>query len=118
MCATPVVINFTDDNGDGITNNDDIPDVAFLTYDREGDGCCNTEATIRIHSGACDAGGGMVHLADIDEDDIDAFNGSGYYLNNDTGMAGADLDGDGVAELVAITKKNTSNNNVQGTVAF
>ena len=109
VVATPIVINLTDD---------DIPDIALLTYDLEGDGCCNSEATLRVYSGQCQPDGSMLHIADLDEQLIEAFNASGYFISNDSGIAAGDLDGDGVAELVAITKTSTANNTVQGTVAF
>jgi hypothetical protein len=109
VVATPIVIDVTDD---------DIPDIATLTYDLAGDGCCNSEATIRLYSGQCQPDGSMLPIADLDEQLIAAFDASGHYITNDSGIAAGDLDGDGVAEIVAITKTSTANNNVQGTVAF
>ena len=112
VVATPIVLNLTDDNADGLTNNDDIPDIAFLTYDRQGDGCCNRRATLRIVSGQPEADGSMHELGTINE----ALLEGGYRLTNDAGIAAADLDGAGVPELVALTL--TSTNQVQGTAAF
>ena len=60
----------------------------------------------------------MLHIADIDESLIADFNGSSYTITNDTGIAAADLTGNGVPEIVAVTKTGTSNGNVQGTIAF
>lgn len=112
VVATPIVINLTDDNDDGLTNNGDTPDIAFLTYDRQGDGCCNRRATLRIVSGQPQADGSMLELGTINESLLEG----GYRLTNDAGIAAADLDGDGVSELVAMTL--TSSNNPQGTAAF
>lgn len=104
IVATPVVLNLTDDNGDGLTNDDDTPDIAFLTYDFAG-GCCNVAATLRVVSGECEDDKTMTTLASI----------KAPVLNNDSGVAAGDLDGDGVPELVAITRVN---NAVRGAVAF
>ncbi|MEM6290893.1 MAG: VCBS repeat-containing protein [Myxococcota bacterium] len=112
VVATPVVLNLTDDNDDGFTDNDDIPDIAFLTYDRQADGCCNRRATLRIVSGQPEADGSMLELGTINEDLLT----DGYRLTNDAGIVAADLDGDGVPELVANTLN--SSNQPQGTAAF
>ncbi len=112
VVATPIVLNLTDDNDDGLTNNNDTPDIAFLTYDRQGDGCCNRRSTLRITSGQPEADGSMLELGTINE----ALLADGYRLTNDAGIAGADLDGDGVPELVALTLN--SSNQPQGTAAF
>lgn len=91
VVATPVVGNLTDDNGDGLTNTDDVPDIAFLTYDL-GQSCCNVPATLRIVSGDCNADGTMTTLASINAEGMD----------NSAGIALGDLSGDGVPELVAV----------------
>ncbi|MEO1267970.1 MAG: VCBS repeat-containing protein [Myxococcota bacterium] len=92
VVATPIVINLTDDNGDGQTNADDVPEVVFLTYDLEDGGCCNRHATLRIVSGACNPDGTMTTLASLSDPPMD----------NSGGIAAGDLDGDGVAEIVAV----------------
>ncbi len=103
VVATPIVINLTDDNGDGLTNDDDNPEIAFLTYNFP-NGCCNAPAVLRIVDGQCNDDQTMTTLASI----------SSPQLTNDAGIAAGDLDGDGVPELVAITR----NGSPQGTVAF
>ena len=98
VVATPIVINLTDDNGDGQTNTDDTPDIAFLTYDLDLR-CCNTDATLRVVSGACHPAGTMETLASLNEPSMD----------NSAGIAAGDLNGDGVAEIVAIGMFATNN---------
>ncbi|HGG56625.1 MAG TPA: VCBS repeat-containing protein, partial [Nannocystis exedens] len=104
VVATPIVINLSDDNQDGMTNDLDTPDIAFLTYDL-GKGCCNANATLRIVSGECNEDKTMTTLASI----------SSPVITNDAGIAAGDLDGDGVPELLAIGKFGGS---PQGVIAF
>ncbi len=112
VVATPIVLNLTDDNRDGFTDTDDVPDIAFLTYDRQGDGCCNRRATLRIASGRPRVDGSMAEHGALNEALLD----DGFRLTNDAGIAAADLTGDGVPELVALTLD--SGNRPQGTAAF
>jgi len=109
VVATPIVMNLTDDNGDGLTNEDDIPDIAFLTYDLENDGCCNQPAVIRLVSGQCNEDGTMQTLATITDRD----------MTNDSGLAAGDMDGDGVPEIVAVTRRVVGENTrPQGIVIY
>ena len=105
VVATPIVINVSDDNQDGVTNDLDTPDIIFLSYDFAGNGCCNVNGTIRVVSGKCNDDKTMTTLASI----------SAPNINNDSGLAAGDLDGDGVPEIVAIGKVGGG---VQGTIAF
>lgn len=91
VVVAPVVGNLTDDNGDGLTNTDDIPDIAFLS--RATDRCCNKPGTLRIVSGACNADGTMEEIASI----------NGAQMVNDGALALGDLTGDGIPELAAIS---------------
>ncbi|HEY8380303.1 MAG TPA: putative metal-binding motif-containing protein [Nannocystis sp.] len=105
IVATPIVLNLTDDNGDGLTDDNDIPDIAFMTYNLSGNGCCNVPGTLRIVSGQCNEDKTMTTLASINTPQ----------LTNDVGIAGGDLDNDGVPELVAV---GLVGSNPVGTVAF
>lgn len=110
VVATPIVLNLSDDNGDGQTNTDDVPDLAFLSYDLLNDGCCNREATLRIVRGECE-GEGMLTLASISEPSMD----------NSSGLAGGDLNNDGVPEVVAVGMFHTNDNGrkrPQGVIAW
>jgi len=106
VVMAPVVGNLSDDNGDGVTDRFDVPDVVFASYDLDGDGCCNRPGTLRIVSGSCD-GDNATTLANLSEPRID----------NSGGIALGDLDGDGVMEIVAVTLKDDANQ-AEGTVAF
>ncbi|MCA9691452.1 MAG: VCBS repeat-containing protein [Myxococcales bacterium] len=103
VVATPIVINLTDDNADGQTDDKDFPEIAFLTYNYP-NGCCNVPAVLRIVDGRCNDDQSMTTLASLNSPE----------LTNDAGIAAGDLDGDGVPELVAITRSGQP----QGTVAF
>jgi hypothetical protein len=107
VVGTPIVLNLTDDNGDGLTNREDIPDIAFLTYDFSVE-CCNALATLRIVSGECQPDGTMRTLASL----------SDVPLTNDSGLAAGDLNADGVPEVVAVMRGTSTGNRPQGTVAF
>jgi hypothetical protein len=106
VVMAPAVANLTDDNGDGKTDTFDIPDIVFVSYDLEGDSCCNVNGTLRIVSGACNPDGSMNTHASINTPPID----------NSGGVALGDLDADGVPEIVAVTIEG--GNHPEGTVAF
>ena len=101
VCMTPVVANLSDDNGDGLTNTDDTPDIAFTAWDWDLGHCCDEPATLWVASGACNADGTMTTVAEVPGPDLDE---SG-------GLAVGDLDGDGVPEIVGMML-------LSGTVAF
>ena len=101
VVMTPVVANLTDDNGDGCINTNDVPDIAFVSYDLEGAGCCNQPGTLRVVSGECLPDGTMFEHYSI----------SSPVLSNSAGLAVGDIDGDGLPEIVAMQRTT-------GTVAF
>lgn len=97
---TPVVANITDDNGDGLVDTRDIPDIAFISYDRNV-GCCNVPGILRVVSGQCGPDGHLVEHFSIDSP----------VLDNSAGIAIGDIDGDGLPNIVAGTQSG-------GTVAY
>lgn len=77
--SMPVVGNMTDDNGDGLADEHDVPDVAFVL---------DEEQRLVLLSGD---GGGVI------------FEKEGFYSH--AGLAMADVTGDGRAEIVAASSK-------------
>ncbi len=65
VVMTPSVLNLTDDNDDGMTNTLDIPDLVFISFDRQSDGCCTDRGVLRVVSGLCNEDGTMDTLASI-----------------------------------------------------
>ncbi|MFP4599415.1 MAG: FG-GAP-like repeat-containing protein [Persicimonas sp.] len=96
----PLVANLTDDNGDGLTNTEDVPDIVFLT---RSPGCCNKPGTLRIVSGECNADGSMNEIASLNS----------APMINDGPAALGDLTGNGVPEIAAISYNGPTNTNDQ-----
>ena len=109
VVVAPIVGNLTDDNGDGVTDENDSPEIVFLSRTP---GCCNKQGTLRIVDGQCNPDGTMNTIASLD----------GVLMANDSAPALGDLDGDGVAEIVAVRGQNlntdTGKVQVQGLVAW
>ncbi|HRI69626.1 MAG TPA: hypothetical protein PK156_35585, partial [Polyangium sp.] len=104
VVMTPVVVNLTDDDGDGMVTTDDIPDIAFITYRFQEDGCCNQPGALRVLSGACNPDGTMTEHYSVGATEIEADIGmAGVWLDNSGGLAAGDIDSDGSADLVATT---------------
>jgi hypothetical protein len=105
VVMAPIVANLDDDNGDGLINERDFPEIIFATF-------CNSAYTIdgvlrAIHGGGPDKGkdffatcGSKVWKKgdplDISCECADAD------LNSTASLAVGDLDGDGVPEIVAM----------------
>lgn len=119
VVSTPVVINLTDDNGDGRVTTDDIPDIAFISYSLQTTacpagvvcGCCNSSGVLRVVSGAC-ASSTLGERFTIGADEIQADTGvAGVWLDSSGGLAAGDIDADGSVDLIATTVGG-------GTIAF
>jgi hypothetical protein len=82
VVMTPAVMNLSDDNGDGKTNAQDIPDLVFTSFDRSADGCCTTKGVLRVVSGACEADGSMRTIATLGAGDPFIDNSGGIALGN------------------------------------
>ncbi|MCA9635015.1 MAG: hypothetical protein KC420_03165, partial [Myxococcales bacterium] len=107
VVATPIVINLTDDNADGLTDDKDFPEIAFLTYNYP-NGCCNVPAVLRIVDGRCNDDQSMTTLASLNSPE----------LTNDAGIAAGDLDGDGVPELALIHQGGPSGDDPGGRLSL
>ena len=112
VVMTPVVMNLTDDNGDGQVNLTDTPDIAFVSYRLQEDGCCNVRGVLRVVSGQCNADGTMNQHYSVGANEIQAQTGiAGIWLDNSGGLAVGDIDNDGFPEIVGTI-------NGGGTIAF
>jgi hypothetical protein len=110
VVMTPAVANLTDDNGDGVTDMFDTPDIVFASFDYGADGCCTRRGVVRIVSGGCESDGTMTThatLKGLTSDD---------WIGNSTGIALGNLHPDHmtderVPEIVATFKNG-------GTIAW
>ncbi len=105
MSATPLVLQLTDDDGDGDTDADDVPDVFMLMFGMpglvpNGDGMPSTIAAVSGDSGA------TIFVKET----------TAQHLSPMATPAAADLDGDGSVEIVAV--RLAEDNTVDGLVAF
>ncbi len=80
VVMTPAVMNLTDDNGDGRTDTLDIPDIVFIAFDYQTDGCCTDRGRLVVISGACNADGTMNTHAILESPFVD--NSSGVAVGN------------------------------------
>lgn len=110
VVMTPSVANLTDDNGDGLTDVLDMPDIVFASFNRQADGCCTGRGVLRVVSGACNEDGTMNTLATLKGTVVED------WIGNSTGVALGNLHPDDapserVPEIVATFKNG-------GTVAW
>lgn len=92
VVMTPAVANLTDDNGDGVTDVSDVPDIVFVSFDYAANGCCTARGVVRIVSGGCNSDGTMTThatLKGVGEED---------WIGNSTGIALGNLHPDHLVE--------------------
>jgi hypothetical protein len=107
VSATPVVANLDDDNGDGLIDERDTPEIIFMTY-------CGTDVASNgmvraIHGGGPNKGKDyFAHCGPTvwhEGDDLAMACACASAVGNSTAaLAVADLDGDGVPEIVVPTE--------------
>ncbi|MCK6549507.1 FG-GAP-like repeat-containing protein [Myxococcota bacterium] len=92
VMSTPAVINLTDDNADGQINQNDIPDVVFISFDTTPSGM--TASSHTLNAGILRAVSG--------ENGRELWSAAGTALRVAPAgnVATGDLDGDGVPEIV------------------
>ena len=110
VVMTPSVANLTDDNGDGVTDVFDTPDIVFVSFNRTANGCCTSRGVLRVVSGACNGDGTMNTHATLKG------LGAEDWIGNSTGVALGNLHPDElsaerVPEIVATFKNG-------GTIAW
>ena len=105
VTMTPLVVNLDDDNGDGLINDFDTPEIVFLTF-------CGSQFTSNgvlraVHAGGPDRGQdlfascGSTVWNEGDAIDTECACGDAD-LDSTAGLAAGDIDGDGIPEIVAI----------------
>ena len=110
VVMTPAVANLTDDNGDGVTDVLDTPDIVFVSFNYGANGCCTRRGVVRVVSGGCNGDGTMTTHATLKG------LGADDWIGNSTGIALGNLHPDDATderapEIVATFKNG-------GTVAW
>lgn len=110
VVMTPAVANLTDDNGDGVTDVLDTPDVVFVSFNYAANGCCTRRGVLRVVSGGCNSDGTMTTHATLKGLTSDDWigNSSGVALGN---LHPDDMADERVPEIVATFKNG-------GTIAW
>lgn len=99
--STPLVINLTDDNGDGRIGAGDTPEIVFVSRNVEDN---NATVVLRAINGSTGAA-----LFNIPEFDHALPGGPTIHLRfSSSGMAAGDIDGDGLPEIIVADMKKTT----------
>lgn len=94
VMMTPVIGQLTDDNGDGVIDEGDIPDIAFNTFSG---GSYSSAGYLRVLSGD----GSAEHFSLNSVTDPDT--GTSHSIASSGGIALGDIDADGTADILTIT---------------
>jgi hypothetical protein len=110
VVSTPMVANLNDDNGDGLINELDFPEIVFMTYL----GDVHTSGTLRaVHAGGVDRGKdffavcGSKRWFEGDDLTMATCNDADGVTRPGGGIAIGDLDYNGVPEIVVSTEGGT-----------
>ena len=110
VVMTPLVANLDDDNGDGLIDERDIPEIVFMTFC---DSAYTTNGVLRaVHGGGPNRGAdffatcGSTDWHEGDDPSVSC-SCSAAQLDPTSTPAVGDIDGDGVPEIVAITENST-----------
>jgi large repetitive protein len=87
--SPPLIINLTDDNGDGLVNDHDVPEVVFAAEQRHFASNGAEMQTGRLTALSGDTGQKLFSVFDAD-----------HPINVDARFAAGDIDGDGLPEIV------------------
>lgn len=93
VMTTPMVMNLTDDNGDNVVDENDIPDVIFASYRRG-----NTSYWL--------SGVGYIRVLSGD-DGRELYTYTAQSVLPNTTVAAGDVDNDGIPEVVAVGSDNS-----------
>ena len=113
VVMTPSVANMTDDNEDGVTDTDDIPDVVFISFDRQADGAASARGYLRVVSGLCNDDGTMRTHATLEMPLVG--NSSGVALGN---LHPDSMESERAPEIVATIKRGGGGMPSAGVVAW
>lgn len=109
VVITPLVANLNDDNGDGTINENDTPEIIFMTFC--GSSYTNNGTLRAVHGGAPEPGGDFFASCGDnlwnEGDDTDTGNccNAGVLDPTSTPAVG-DINGDGVPEIVAVDEND------------
>ena len=89
VMATPVAVQLNDDNGDGVVDNNDVSDVVVISYKGK------------------DLNNGILRaLSGIDGTELWNYDAGSIFVDARHTPAAADLDGDGLVEIIVSNKLN------------